>query len=111
MPKKSRNDTRNSKPFIEAVKNNPEVEVLELLKPNARTPNGTLINIYEVDLEWRATAVYWAAVLNRELLIRPLVAAGIEVDKPNKEHATPLCIAIYNAHFSTSFVCRGKRQS
>jgi hypothetical protein len=79
--------------LIEAIKKNNEKEVFKFLKENDSQKT-----INEVDPVFGGSPLYWAVAHGYIHFIKPLVLAGANVNKPDKDGKTPVFIAAQNGH-------------
>lgn len=97
---KSKNDLLQSSPkikdlknisLIDAIKANNQGEVLRLLRLGKKI-------IDAVDAEYEGGALYWAAAFGYVHFIDPLLNAGVNINKQDKDGRTPVYKAAQNGH-------------
>ncbi len=92
---KKENDEK-AMPLIEAIKENDQEEFFRLL--NLKTDRFGKRFIDEVDEERKGSPLYWAASLGYVHFIEPLLQAGADINKQDKDSRTPVYVATENGH-------------
>ncbi|HXH55247.1 MAG TPA: ankyrin repeat domain-containing protein [Gammaproteobacteria bacterium] len=82
--------------LIEAIKENNQTEFFRLLNLKTNPLGKKLID--EADAEWEGSPLYWAAAYGHTHLIMPLIKAGADIHKQDKDGRTPLYKAAFNGH-------------
>ncbi len=82
--------------LIEAIKKNNQGEVFRLLTLKTDRLGKRFID--EVDAEYSGSPLYWAVALGHVHFIMPLIKAGADVNKQDKDGRMPIHIAAQEGH-------------
>ena len=91
-------DLKSITSLIEAIKNNNQEEFFRLLK--LKTDRFGKRFIDEVDSEYNGSPLYWAAAFGHIHFIDPLLQAGADINKQDKQGRTLVYKAALNGHAS-----------